>query len=98
MAPEMKVTIRENRLMITADLPGLRSDHFEITVEGNHLRLVSKQSDGCGPFESEVEIPPGFDVSQVSAAYLNGQLRLVFPPLDGGSAPNQTALPLFSSN
>ncbi len=32
-----------------------------------------------GPFESVLELPPGYDLSQAKAAYLNGFLRIDVP-------------------
>jgi len=71
----------------------MRSEHLEITVEGNRLRIAGNRPDGCraakasfivmeinyGPFESVLEVPPGYDLSQAKAAYLNGFLRIDVP-------------------
>ena len=71
----------------------MRSDHLEITVEGNRLRISGTRPDGCraakasflvmeinyGPFESVLELPAGYDLSQAKAAYLNGFLRIDVP-------------------
>ena len=32
-----------------------------------------------GPFETVLELPPGYDLSQARAAYLNGFLRIDVP-------------------
>ena len=32
-----------------------------------------------GPFESMLEVPPGYDLSQAKATYLNGFLRIDVP-------------------
>lgn len=79
--------------MIKVELAGMRSEHLEITVEGNRLRISGNRPDGCraskcsflvmeinyGPFESLLELPPGYDLSQAKAAYLNGFLRIDVP-------------------
>jgi HSP20 family protein len=71
----------------------MRSDHLEITVEGNKLRISGNRHDGCrsakcsflmmeiyyGPFECVLEIPPEFDLGHAKAAYLNGFLRVDVP-------------------
>jgi HSP20 family protein len=71
----------------------MRSEHLEITVEGNRLRISGNRPDGCraakcsflvmeinyGPFESVLEVPPGYDLGQAKAAYLNGFLRIDVP-------------------
>jgi HSP20 family protein len=71
----------------------MRSEHLEITVEGNRLRISGNRPDGCrspkcnflvmeinyGPFESVLEVPAGYDLSQAKASYLNGFLRIDVP-------------------
>jgi HSP20 family protein len=79
--------------VIKVELAGMRSEHLEITVEGNRLRISGNRPDGCraakcsflvmeinyGPFESVLEVPPGYDLGQAKAAYLNGFLRIDVP-------------------
>ena len=66
-----------------------------LTVDGNRLRISGQREDGCrgakcsfqmmeinyGAFESIVELPDGFDLSQARAAYQNGFLRVDVPVL-----------------
>ena len=80
-------------LVVKVELAGMRSEHLEITVEGNRLRISGNRPDGCraakcnflvmeinyGPFESVLEVPPGYDLSLAKAAYLNGFLRIDVP-------------------
>ena len=84
--------------MIKVELAGMRSDHLEITTEGNRLRIAGTRPDGCraskasflvmeinyGPFESWLELPPGYDLSQAKASYLNGFLRIDVPLVQKG--------------
>ena len=91
--PNTDVYATDNGLVIKAELAGMRSEHLEITVEGNRLRICGTRPDGCraakcsflvmeinyGPFESVLEVPPGYDLSQAKAAYLNGFLRIDVP-------------------
>ena len=74
-------------------LAGMRSEHLEITVEGNRIKITGNRPDGCraakasflvmeinyGPFESVLDLPEGYDLSQARAAYLNGFLRIDVP-------------------
>ena len=83
--------------MVKVELAGMRSEHLEITVEGNRLRISGNRPDGCrspkahfllmeinyGPFESVLEVPPGYDLSLAKAAYLNGFLRIDVPVTPG---------------
>jgi len=80
-------------VVVKVELAGMRSEHLEITVEANRLRISGSRPDGCraakcsflameidyGPFESVLELPPGYDLSQAKAAYLNGFLRIDVP-------------------
>ncbi len=91
--PNTDVYATDNGLVIKVELAGMRSDHLEITVEGSRLRISGDRPDGCrspkcsflvmeinyGPFESVLELPPGYDLSQAKAAYLNGFLRIDVP-------------------
>jgi HSP20 family protein len=91
--PNTDVYATDNGLVVKVELAGMRSEHLEITVEGNRLRICGNRPDGCraakasflvmeinyGPFESVLEMPEGYDLSLAKAAYLNGFLRIDVP-------------------
>jgi HSP20 family protein len=91
--PNTDVYSTDNGLVVKVELAGMRSDNLEITIEGNRLRISGNRPDGCrapkcsflvmeinyGPFETALELPPGYDLSQAKAAYLNGFLRIDVP-------------------
>ncbi len=91
--PNTDVYATDCGLVIKVELAGMRSENLEITVEANRLRISGNRPDGCraakcsflvmeinyGPFESVLEVPPGYDLSQAKAAYLNGFLRIDVP-------------------
>ena len=91
--PNTDVYSTDSGLVIKVELAGMRSELLEITVEGNRLRISGTRPDGCraskcsflvmeinyGPFESILELPPGYDLCQAKAAYLNGFLRIDVP-------------------
>jgi HSP20 family protein len=91
--PNTDVYATDNGLVIKVELAGMKSDGLEITVEGNRLRVAGDRPDGCrankcnflvmeisyGPFESILELPPGYDLSRAKAVYLNGFLRIDVP-------------------
>src|SRR6266446_10172502 len=91
--PNTDVYATDSGLVVKVELAGMRSEHLEIIVEGNRLRISGTRPDGCraakasflvmeinyGPFESMLELPPGYDLSQAKAAYLNGFLRIDVP-------------------
>lgn len=91
--PNTDVYVTDAGLVVKVELAGMRSENLEITVENNRLRVSGNRPDGCraakcsflvmeinyGPFETVLELPPGYDLSQAKAAYLNGFLRIDVP-------------------
>jgi HSP20 family protein len=91
--PNTDVYETDNGLVVKVELAGMRSEHLEITVEGSRMRIAGNRPDGCraakcsflvmeinyGPFESLLELPATYDLSQAKAAYLNGFLRIDVP-------------------
>jgi len=91
--PNTDVYVTDSGLVVKVELAGMRSDNLEITVEGHRLRISGNRPDGCrapkasflvmeinyGPFESVLDLPPIYDLSQAKAAYLNGFLRIDVP-------------------
>src|SRR5215469_14174681 len=108
--PNTDVYTTDNGLVIKVELAGMRSEHLEITVEGNRLRISGNRPDECrsakahflvmeinyGPFESVLELPPGYDLSQAKAAYLNGFLRIDVPVVQRSS--KSTRVPIAEGN
>ncbi len=108
--PNTDVYTTDNGLVIKVELAGMRSDNLEITVEGNRLCISGTRPDGCrsakcsflvmeinyGPFESVLELPPGYDLSQAKAAYLNGFLRIDVPLTQRSS--HSTKVPIAEGN
>ena len=100
----------DNGLVIKVELAGMRSDNLEITVDGNRLRISGNRPDGCrapkcsflvmeinyGPFESVLELPPGCDLINAKAAYLNGFLRIDVPLAQ--SQGKSTKVPIAEGN
>jgi HSP20 family protein len=91
--PNTDVYVTDNGMVIKVELAGMRNENLQITVEGNQLRISGQRPDGCrapkcsflvmeinyGQFESVLELPPGYDLSQAKAAYQNGFLRIDVP-------------------
>ena len=92
--PNTDIYVTENGLVIKAELAGMKSDSLEITVEGQRLRINGIRPDCCraphcsflvmeisyGPFETVLDLPAGYDLSQAKAVYVNGFLRVDVPP------------------
>ena len=93
--PNTDVYATEGSLVIKVELAGMRKEDLELTVEGNRLKISGQRPDGCrapkctflvmeinyGVFESIIEVPAGYDLSQAEASYQNGFLRVVVPEL-----------------
>ena len=108
--PNTDVYLTDNGLVIKVELAGMRSENLEITVEASKLRISGNRPDGCraakcsflameinyGPFETVLELPHGYDLSQAKAAYLNGFLRIDVP-VQHRSAKN-TKVPIAEGN
>jgi len=91
--PNTDVYATETGIVVKVELPGMKSENLEITVEGNRLRIAGNRPDGCrptncsflvmeisyGPFQSDLELPPGYDLSAAKAIYVNGFLRIDVP-------------------
>jgi HSP20 family protein len=92
--PNTDVYSTDEGIVVKVELPGMKSENLEITVEGSRLRISGTRPDCCRPpnctflimeisygaFESVIELPPGFDLGQAKAVYVNGFLRIAVPP------------------
>ncbi len=108
--PNTDVYVTDSGLVVKVELAGMRSEHLEITVEGNRLRISGNRPDGCraakcsflvmeinyGPFESVLEVPAGYDLSQAKASYLNGFLRIDVPQT--ARPPKSAKVPIAEGN
>ncbi len=91
--PNTDVYVSEELLVIKVELSGMRKEDLELTVEGSRLTITGHRPDGCrapkckflvmeinyGSFQSVIELPPGYNLSQAKAAYQNGFLRIDVP-------------------
>ena len=71
--PNTDVYTTDTGLVIKVELPGMKSDNLEITVEGSRLRIAGTRPDCCraancsflvmeinyGPFETVLDLPQG---------------------------------------
>ena len=93
-APNTDIYVTDSGLVIKVELAGMKSDSLEITVEGQRVRISGVRPDCCraahcsflvmeityGPFETVLDLPAGYDLSQARAIYVNGFLRIDVPP------------------
>ncbi len=91
--PNTDVYVTDDGLVIKVELAGMRREDLELVVEGNRVKISGHRPDGCrapkckflimeinyGAFETVIELPSGYDLSQARAAYQNGFLRVDVP-------------------
>ena len=100
--PNTNVFIADSgHLIIQVELSSMRSDDLEIILEGRRLRVAGHRRNSefstakdilvqeirSGPFESVLDLPPGFDLAHAKAVYLNGVLTIDVPKEDSGPNP-----------
>jgi len=109
--PNTDVYTTDAGMVIKVELPGMKSENLEITIEGNRLRIAGNRPDCCrapncsflvmeisyGPFETVLDLPPGFDLSEAKAIYVNGFLRIDVPPVRQ-SQTKTTKVPIAEGN
>jgi len=92
--PNTDVYLTANGMVIKVELAGMKSDSLEISTDGQRLRINGVRPDFCraphcsflvmaisyGPFETVLDVPPGYDLGAARAVYLNGFLRIDVPP------------------
>jgi HSP20 family protein len=98
--PNTDVYVNDDGLVIKVELAGMRREDLELTIEENRLRISGHRPDGCrapkckflvmeinyGFFESVIELPEGYDLTQAKAAYQNGFLRIDVPVISRHAA------------
>jgi HSP20 family protein len=91
--PNTDVYATESGIVIKVELAGMRREDLELTIEGTRLKISGQRPDCCrepnckflvmeinyGTFESIIELPNGYDLTQAKATYQNGFLRVDVP-------------------
>ena len=91
--PAINILEREEAIEITADLPGLKPEDVEVTVEEGTLtirgeRKLEEASEGetyhrverlYGVFERTFTLPNSVDVEKIGARFSNGEMILTLP-------------------
>lgn len=98
-APNTDVYRTIEGLVVKLELAGVSRENVEINISGNRLRIAGERLDICrnkhcefkemqisyGPFEKVLDVPSGYDLSQATAIYCNGFLRIDVPAATGQS-------------
>ncbi len=91
--PAINILEKEGAIIISADLPGLRAEDVEVTVEEGILsirgeRKLEETSEGdtyhrverqYGLFERTFSVPNSVDTENINARFKNGEMILTLP-------------------
>jgi len=89
--PAINLWANGDKLMLTAELPGLKADELDIAVEGRTLTLSGnpaeeKEKQNCqrrerlpGKFQRAIDLPYEIDADRIEARLEKGILAVVLP-------------------
>jgi HSP20 family protein len=99
-APRIDVAYRDDKIIVSADLPGVSRDQIEVTTEDNCLVIEGERPQpseeaelwraerSYGRFRRVIALPEGIDPDKVSARFENGVLEIAVP-LSPGQVPRR---------
>lgn len=88
--PALNTWADKDKMIVTAELPGVNQDDIDISIEGDTLTISGerkatelpeaavyhRQERGCGKFTRVITLPYQIDPDKVSAAMQNGVLEI----------------------
>ncbi len=91
--PKVDITEEKDRVIVRADLPGMKQDEIDVEVDDGVLTIKGERKQeteskegktyrverSYGSFLRSFTLPAGVDGSKVNAAYKNGVLEVVMP-------------------
>ena len=91
--PTVEVREKEGKLLVTAELPGLKKEDVKVTVTGDSLALEGERKQekeekregyyhserSYGKFYRSIPLPEGAKVDQAAAQFNNGMLEITIP-------------------
>jgi HSP20 family protein len=94
--PPLNIWANEESALITAEIPGAKTDSLEINVTGDTLSVSgTRESEGLpegskyhrkerstGQFERSIQLPYTIDVEKVKAQYNHGILEIILPRIE----------------
>lgn len=94
--PAVNILEKEDNIIITADLPGLKAEDVEVTIENSVLTLKGERTfeeaaegetyhciERCyGSFERSFKIPNSVDPKKIEARFVNGEMTFTLPKRD----------------
>ncbi len=95
-APAVNILEKEDNIIITADLPGLKAEDVEVTIENSVLTVKGERTFGeaaegetyhrlernYGPFERNFKVPNSVDPKKIEAQFVNGEMTVNLPKRD----------------
>jgi HSP20 family protein len=92
-SPRIDVHCRDGKLMLRADLPGLRKDDIKVeitpdalTIQGERRHEKKEEREGAfynecsyGSFYRCIPLPEGVDAAKATADFTNGVLEIAMP-------------------
>lgn len=96
-SPPVDLEERDNEVILTAELPGMRPEDIDIEIDGNTLTLrgekkeEQKREEGeryfyerqYGSFVRRLTLPQSVDPDRTRARFENGILRITLPKKEG---------------
>ncbi len=93
--PDIEITEKGDAYVVHADLPGMKKEDFEVTVEGNRFILRGERKEETkedrkgyhyserryGSFTRGFHLPTEIDAAKVVAGYKNGVLEVTLPKI-----------------
>ena len=98
--PSVDVSEQEDRIVVKADLPGVKTQDVEVSVRNGMLTIsgekkeeTEEKSEGyyhsermCGSFRRDVLLPSGIDEDKVEATCHDGVLTVTLPKMEQSKA------------
>lgn len=92
-APPVEISLRDGKLVVSAELPGLTENDVRVEVDDNYLviqgerKFEQEESEGgvrrterrYGRFLRAIALPDGADTEHVQASFENGMLNITIP-------------------
>ncbi len=94
--PAVNILEREDGIVIAADLPGLKAEDVEVTIDNGVLTLKGERTldeivegetyhrveRSYGKFERSFSVPNSVDPKKIEARFVNGEMTLTLPKRD----------------
>jgi HSP20 family protein len=97
--PALNLSEDHDRLLVEAEVPGLRMSDLEISIQGNELTLKGRRTSmegeslvyhrrerGAGEFTRFMTLPTEVDADRVEATLKDGVLTIVMPKAESARA------------